>query len=721
MSEERAVSSTDAIEEDINAGGEEHPTRCFQASALCCCIPRRRMYLPGRRPKDRKKKNGKKKTAEDLSLDVTMFEKRQQSMGQDYWSMISVGDLGSVQTEGIKPALTLCTQPYARKTQDLHIPVPLSDIYLEEKQGECDEKTNEKTFQAQQQKEGSDNLSVLSLEREKKRAVGAISEGVPFEEGKGYLVMPAKESRQHGRPEQLSALLQEVAYEKEQQKGDPANIILEGVLCKKDQKDHQDVPFQSRVLKELNSTLNVNEKKLQEEQNTSFDSEGVTSFQELFNQPNIPCSEEQQVLGQQDVMGVNHNVEKQVPWSQMNSLSKGNVQKEDQTYQDNTNQEAQQPVEQKYPDILSTMCGNDEQEQPEVQQLLAFVKETSPNEINLLGEEEQLPIIPKAMGFSFQDTTGEKKQEEGQGIRSSASDFVLSKAEDHKYLLPQGNLQAVATESMTTLPLDVTCPMDLQQLPYINSLPKDVVVHIAEQKHPDVQQLLLFEQTDTHHHSIIDENEQHEGIDCAHFGSQGTAYIEEQDKQVSIASDDISMVPDNISYEKEQQRKLDCGDSGPEGIYDKEDQNHQGTPYMDVQQPLVLAKPSSLPLSGTSEWCLRKDNTNTGNWRHSLDEEPEAQDDQSKMHILVSSKDKEATQGQEEEQSTMCPQAGCNTEGEQLEAWHIQMITSIPHAEQQQRERLNLGATCEEHQKKEKQGLSTITFSSNTREDEGHM
>nr|XP_028587484.1 uncharacterized protein LOC114598028 [Podarcis muralis] len=722
MSEERVVSCADAIEEDANAAGEEHPSRCFQASALCCCIPRRRLYLPGRRPKDRKKKNEKKNYPEDLSCDVTIFEQRDQNMGQDYWKMTPAGDLG-VQTEAIKPALAVCTQPYDRKIQDPHIPMPLSDIFLEEKQGECDEKTSANTFQTPQQKEGSDNMSVLSLEKVKKKVVGAKLEGDPSEEGKEYLIMAAEESRQHRKSELLSAVLQEVTDEKEQQKErGHTGIILEGLPCKKDQKrSHQDVPFQElQQTRELepNSTLTASENKTQEEQNTSIDSKGTTSLQELFNQPAVPCNEKQQVgRQQQHGMGITHNMEKPVFWSQINPVSKGDVHKEEQAYK--ANQEVQQPVEQKYPDILSTMCGNDEQEQPEVQQLLDFVRETSSNEINLFDQEDQLPILPKAMSFPLEDTTCEKEQEDTQAFRSSTLESFLSMSEDHQYVPHQMDLQAVAKENITTLPLGVACTMDLQKLAYINSLPQDVVPHVAKQKHSDAQQLLLLEQISTHH----DEKEMQEGLDYAHSGCKGTAYTEEQEKQKLNASEHTPTLPDNLSYEKEQQRKLDCGDSGSEGTYDKEDQDHQGTLYLEVQRPLGLAKLSSLPLSGTSEeLCVRKDNLYTGILEiPSLNEEQEAEDDESKVHMLASCKDNATAQEQEEQPLPMLPQAGCNTEGEQLETWHIQKTTSIPYEEQQEREQLNLGMTCEEHQKKGKWGLSSTTFPSTTKEDEGHM
>ena len=668
----------------------------------------RRICLARKRPKGRKKKIEEKNNAGDPSPDDTIFEETQPNRAQVYWNRTPAGDLGSVQNEAIKPVLTLCTQPYNRKTQDPHIPLALGDTYLKEKREDYDEETNTETVhtqsKTQQQKEGLDNQSLLSAEMEKKSLMDAISAGTPLEDGKEHLVTPAEENRQSGKLELLSAMLQEGACDKEQGGGDHASIILEGATCKKELKELQ----QSREL----VTLAMDEKKLQEEQNTGTDLQDGTSLQELLSQPAVQCNEEeQQALGKQElVMGVTHDMEKQVTWSQMDSVSKEDVHKEDQGYQDRPNEEAQQSVELKNPDILSTMCGNHEHEEPAVEE--HFPNKIEHNYLHLVDQENQPLVIPKAANFPCM-----KKQEDAQTIRSSTSDVVLSKVEDHPYISHQVDLQAVGPENTTPLPQGAMYAMDLQKLAYINSLPVDVAVHITEQKYPETQQLLLLEQGSTLH-SVTEGKEGLEGIDHTHSGAKGTAYIEEQENQEPIVSEDNSILLDNISYAKEQQRKLAYGDPGPEGIYDKEDRNLQSTLYLDVQKPLVLGKLGTLPLKGTfeEERCAMKDNT--GNLEmHSPDEEPE---EQFNMNATASSKEQEATQEQEEQQSTISPQVGSNKEGEQVEAWHVQVAPSIPYEVEQQRGQLNLGMTCEERQKEETQSLSNITFLCNTREAEGN-
>ncbi|XP_053162485.1 uncharacterized protein LOC128349717 [Hemicordylus capensis] len=736
MNEDGVLSGRDN-EEEGTATDEEHSPGCFHASALCCCISRRRIYLPGRRPRDRKKRNWKKKDAGEPCLNEIMLEEGPQNMGQPYWRTISEGELEIAQAEA-KLALPSCSQPYDTKTPDQHLLVPMHAFKLEERQKECEGRNNTKTQgKAQQQKEGLDSLSVLSLEAEKKNLVAAVSEGVPLEEGKESLAMPAKKPRQSERPELQRALLQGAAYEKEQQEGgENETVTLESVPCKKELKQHHhNALFQERQqstdLEQFNSTPIANEKKSQGGQNDiSTDSEGVTSLQELPNQPGIPCNEEHQLLEQQPFMGITHKVEKQVMCGEMNSVSKGDAHSENQDYQDLFHQEVQQLVELKCPDILPTMGTEEKQEEQGMLHHVDLVTETSPKEMgndcqHLLEQGHQIPVIPQAISFSFQGTTYRKKQEEEQDTRSFPSDNVFSKTEDNQYDSHQVAFQAVAPKNITTLSLGTTFTINPQKLAHMNYAPEDAVVYITEQKHLETQKLLLLEQISTQHHSITDEKEQQGGLDHAHFGSKEIACIEEQEYQEPVVFEDISMLTDNISYEKEQQRKLDCGDTGPEGICDKDDEDHQAALYLEMQQPLVLAKLSSLSLNENSEieQCVSKDNTDIGGLeRHSLKEQHVGWDGQSRLLSLMPSKEEAATQ--EVQQPPASPQMRCIAEGQQLEAWHCQKATSLPHEEQQQqqqREPLNLGMTCEEHQKKEKQGLSSTTFPCNVTEGEGHV
>ncbi|XP_042315863.1 uncharacterized protein LOC121926717 [Sceloporus undulatus] len=730
MNEERVTSDTDIVEEDTDAGGQQRSTGCFQVSALCCCISKRRMHLPGRRPKDRKKKNEKKKNTGDGSFGDTIFEGRPQNLSQDNWRMTSAGDLGGIQTEEVKPALKVGIQTNDRQTQDPHIPVipvTLTDICLEEKQRRYVEPTQAKTFcipkKTWQQKEGTEDVNILSLET-KNRSLGAVSEGVAFEDGKDCLVMPAKENGQSGRPKLLSSLLQGATCEEEQQHGqDHVNIIVEGVPCKQELKqDHQKMPFQElqhSAELELHSTLATNENKFQEEQNSSIHVENVTYFQELPNQLGEQHNDVQQVVGPQDIIpGVPHNTGRPMDWDHLNSVSKGDTHKEDQKYEDMPSEEAQQTTELKYPDILSTMCGNYEQEQPGVQQQQDCVTEdsshkTEHNCLNLFYQEDQPPVIPKSTS-----TSGDKKKEETQAIKNSTSDTVLTKVEGHQYVPNLVDLQA-ATHENVALPLGMTYTMDLQKIPYMTTLPDDADMHIMEQKHPDTPQLLLVEQISTHH----EEKEKQETQASAYSGSNVIAYIEEQESQEPIVSQDTSILLGNVSHEKEPQRKLECGDSGPEGLYEKGDQDPQGPVYLEMKQPLLLAELCSLPLNVApgEELCISNDNTDVGKLEICpLDEEPEERDDQHKMHTCACFKEKETTQGQEEQQPTLPPQSGCKTEKEPQDSLQFQMATSTPYEVQDQREQLKPGMTCVEYQK-EKQSLSNTTFSCSTRENEGHI
>lgn len=672
-----------------------------------------------------------------------MLEEGQQNVGQDYWSTAFVGDLDSAQTEAVTEGrevslsplptmpLPLCTESCDKNIQDQHISVPLGTFSLE-KGEEHDRENPEKTFhtqgKAQQPMEGPDSQSTFSLAAQKKNLVGTVSEGMPSEEGKNYVVTPVKENRQSGSPELLSPVLQEVADEKEQQKGETCTGSMpEGEPCKKELQ--QDVPSQEPQeptdLEQLPSALAANEKKSQEEQNnTSTDSDGVASLQELLSQPCVPCIEEQQLLEPLPVTGVTHEAEEEVTQGQVNSVSEEEAHKKNRDYGDTLHQEVEQPGERKYPDLLPDPA-HDEQR---VLCHLELGSETSPQKPGhdyqpLQKQKDQLLILPKATSFSFQDITYEKKQTEVQDIRNYTSDTVLSKGEDHQYVPHQVDRQAAPPENMTIFPLGPTYTTDTQSSAHTDYMPQDTVVYLVGQKQPETQQFFLGQQIKTPHYNMTDEKEEQEGLDHAYFGSKGIVCTEELEYQEPVVFEDVSMLTDNINYEKEQQRKLDCGDSGPESICDKEDQDHQPALYLQVQEPLVLANLSSLALDATSEErCTRKGNASTSSLEMpSLEEQQADQDDQGQMLIFAPSKEKERIQDQEEPQPPMAPLAGCNPEGGPLEAWHDQRATSMTCEDQKHREHLKLGMTCEEHHKQEKQGLSNTTFPCNVKEDEGHM
>ncbi|KAJ6660921.1 hypothetical protein lerEdw1_016941 [Lerista edwardsae] len=700
------------------------------------------MYLPGRRPRDRKKKEWKKKNAEDPCFKDIMLEEGQQTMGQDYWSTAFVGDLDSAQTEAITEGrevslsplptmpLPLCTESCDKNTQDQHIPVPL------EKGEEHDRGKTEKTFhtpgKAQPPQEGPDGQSAVSLVTQKKNLVGTVSEGVPFEESKDYVAMPVKETRQSGSPELLSPVLQEAADEKEQQKGEACTGSMpEGEPCKKElQQDDKNVPSQEPQehtdLEQLHSASAANEKKLQEEQNnTSMDSDGVASLQELLSQPCVPCLEDQQLLEPLPVMGVTHEAEEEVTQGQVNPAFEEEAHKKNRDDEDTPHQEVEQLGEQKYPDILTTIDANNDPEVQKVLSHLEFGSEASPqkpghNYQPLHEQEDQLLILPKATSFSFQDIAYEKKQTEVQDIRNYTSDTVLSKGEDHQYVSHKVDRQAAPPENMTIFPLGAICTTDTPSPAPTDFMRQDNVVYLAGQKQPETQPFFLGQPFKTPHYNVTDEKEEHEGLDHAYFGSKGIVCTEELEYQEPVVFEDVSMLTDTINYEKEQQRKLDCGDSGPESICDKEDQDHQPALFLQVQEPLALANFSSLALNETSEeQRTRKDNTNTSSLE--MEEQQADRDDQGQRLMFAPSQEKERLQDQEEPQPPMAPLAGRNPEGGLLEAWHDQKASSLTCEEQKHREPLKLGMTCEEHHKQEKQGLSNTTFPCHVKEGEGHM
>ncbi|XP_025019402.1 uncharacterized protein LOC112540126 [Python bivittatus] len=701
MSEERVVRSASALEEDTDGTGEEQSAGCFQAPGLCCCIPTRRMSLPGRRPKERKEKNGKKNTNVP-SLDDIMFQERQQNRDRDNWSMTSVGDLGSLQMENIKPALT---QLHDKNSQEPHIPVLLGDIFLEEKQG-YDDRTNANVQTKDcEQKEVLEDLKISPLETENANSVDGLSEV------KDYPIMSAKENRHSEKPD-LNALFEEVPYKKHNEGGDHMSLILQPIPCKKEMNQgHQDMlPEELQQSKELefDSTLTTHEKILQEEQSTSTDSEGITTLQEMLNQSSVLYSEEENLLGRQELaMGITYSREKQI--RQLNSLSEGDAYKEDQICQGILKNEAQKPTELKYPDILSTMCESHEEEKAGVQQHLYTVTEASFNDlkqncINLLDWKDPSPVIPQDINFPCQSTSCEKEQKDVQ---------ATIKVEDHQSM-PYHFYQQTTVPESTILSLDATNTTNIQMLDNINSLPEDAVVHITEQKHPETQEQILLEQINTYHHSKG--KEQHGGLEYTHSGSKDT---EEEDNQQSLVSEDFSKPLGSISFEKEQ-RKLDCGDSGPEGIYDKEEQDCQDHLCTEVQQPLIISKLTSLPLNSSEEPCEKKNSTIVGNLDiHSLDGNPEEQDGRC-ISASASSKEKEATLEPEEKWLTMPLLSEVEKEEPPPESRHIVKGASVPHEVQQQKEELNIDISCETQQRKEN-NLSNTTFSGDAVQDEGLM
>lgn len=723
-------------------------THQFLIPALFLC---RQIYLPGRRPRDRKKKDWKKKDVGDLCLKDIMLEEGPQNLGQDYWSTSFVEDLDSTQTEAIKarredllsplaqmppmppkPPVPLGTQTYDQKNQDQHIPVPLGTFSLE-KVEEYDKEKIEKAFQtpgdAQQPKEELDSVSAGCLVTEKKNLVGIVTEGMPVKEGKDYSAMPVKENRQSGNPELLSPLLQDVACEKEGGKGGTcADSLLEGELKQDNQYAPLQEPKEPTDLEQLHSILVDNEKKSQEEQiNTCTDSEGVTSLQELLGQPGVPCTEEQKLLEQEPVTGVIQEVEEEVTWGQMDSIFEGKKHKKSTDGGDTPHKEAKQPGELQFSDILPTQGASDKPEQQGALCHLDFVSEISSqksgqdlHDLSLLEQEDKLPIIPKATSFSFQDLTYEKKQTEVQDIRNYTSDTILSKGEDHQSVPNQVDRQAASSEKIS-FSLGTTYTADMQRPSYSDCVAQDTALYINRQRQSETQNLIFGQQIRTPHCNTTEEKEEQEGLDHAYFESRGIICIEEQEFQEPVIVEDVGLLADNLSFDKEQQRKLDCGDTGPESICDKDDQDPPPAFCLDVQDPLVLEKLSSLSLSETSEaQCIRKDSSSA----HSLempclDEQQAERDTQSQSQMLIFASSKERIPGPE--QASMAPLVGCSTEGATQEAWYDQKATAITYEEQKHKEQSNLGMTCEEHHKKEKQGLSSTTFPCNIKEDEGHL
>ncbi|KAJ7324736.1 hypothetical protein JRQ81_017756 [Phrynocephalus forsythii] len=686
------------VEEDSEAVEQEHPVGCLQLSALCCCIPRRRRRLPGRRPKDRKKKNDKKKNAGDASFSDNKSEERKQNMGQDYrgmtsagdsWDMTSEGDTGSIQTEGIKPALTVCIQINDR-TADLFIPVTLGDICLEGRGEENAEKTSGNTLctegKIQQQMEKPESVF---LEPEKESVEGAVLEGVPLEEGKGHVITPAKENMQCGRPELLSEFLQGPTSKKESQGAENIILKLENLSSEEEkEKDQLELPFQelqqSRQLA-ISSISAANENKLDEEHLASTYSEGENF---LPDQKSVLCNVP---VGLHEVfLELTCKVDRQLPQNQIIPVDKGDAQNKDEGYQEISNEEMKRMIEPECPDVFPPIGGNKEWQ--EQQNLEASSNNVEHRYLNVLEQKDQPPVTPKVPKFSLQATTHEKTQEV-QTIKSSSSDVGLRKAREHQCRSHQKYEEVAAPNYRPLLPTGLTSKMDLQNLTHTAFLPEDVGVHITDQKHTETHQQLLLEQTSR----------------CCDSEADG------QETQSPIITEDSNIHLDNLNHEKEQQRKLECGDSEPEGVCDKKDQDNQGTVYLEMQQPSVFAEP--LKTIPGEDQCVRKEDVSPGQAEiHLLDEVPTETDDQCKMHIFASAKEKATTQQQKKQQPTMFTQEGHNKEEKQPESWLIQKNTSLPYEEQQKGEHMNLDVTGEAPQK-EKQDLSDITFLYNTRED----
>ncbi|XP_039177776.1 uncharacterized protein LOC120298277 [Crotalus tigris] len=706
MSEERVVHSTSRLEEDTDDVGEEQSTGCFQGPGLCCCIPTRRMSLPGRRPKERKGKNGKK-NANLPSLDDIMFQEGQQNRDRESWSMASVGDLGSLQIENLKPAPI-----HDDNAQEPHRPVLLSDIFLEDKKGHDDKANANVQAKACEQKEALDDLKIPLLETGRANSVNEISEV------KGHPVVSVKENRQSGKLD-LNVLIKEVAYKKEHNEGgDHMNLVLQVMPCKKEMNQgHQDIPLEelqkSREL-ELDSTLTIKEKILLD-QSTSTDPESVTSLQELLNQSSVLYNEEEKFLEQQELaVGAAHNREKPIISSKLNSSSEGDAYSEDQICQN----EAQKPIELKYPDILFTVSESHEEERAGEQQHLHPVAEASLNHLeHMLEWNDQSPVIPQGINIPCQSTSSENFQKEIQAARRSTSNIAFIKVDDHQYVPYNLYEQTTAPESMI-LPLNATSTTNLQMLDNINSSPEVAAIHITEQKHPETQEHILLEQINPYDQSK--EKEQHSEVEDAHFGSKAT---EEQQNQEPIVFEDFSKPIGNIRFEKGEQRKLDCVNSGSEGTYDKEEQDCQDNPCTEVQQLLIVSKLTSFPLNSSEEPCEKKDSTIISNQDiHFLHENPEEQDGQCIMSVGASSDEKEATLEPKGEWLTMpLPLEGDKEDQQSLEQRHIPEGMSIPHEGQQDKEELNMNISCEKQQRKEKEDLSHITFSGDAVQDEGLM
>ncbi|XP_077204415.1 uncharacterized protein LOC143842940 [Paroedura picta] len=727
MNEDRSVSGTDPAEKGAAMDEEQHPNPCFQASALCCCIPRRRISLPGRRPKERKKK----KNAGGLSFSDIMFE---EEMDQACWN-IPAGDQDSVQTQVIKSILPLCPEAY--DTKDHSVLLPIGTFCLEEKQKDYDEKPVVKSLYkkgkaTRPSKEGLDDWSVLSSEMENKSTVGAVSGGLPFKKGTSYQVIPDKGNSQAGRPESLGTSFQEVAHENEQQEGgDHASIRSEGVACKMacEKQEQQAVPLQelqpSGKSEDLESSLPETKIKMQEEQNnTSTDYEVVQPLTELLIQPWIPNSEEQQSLERQELAkDVAHKIEEHLTWDKMNTVPKEDIHKKIQGSPDTLNQEVWQPVELKYPESLSILDTNHEQEQSEMLYHEDPISEASHSETEhsfrrTVDHDVQWPTTQKAISYSFQDIAFEKEQE---GSANFISDSPLSKAGEHQWSPHQMSNKAVVQENKTTFPLIVSCATEQQKLDHMNNMLEDGLVYLIPQKNQEKQHIFLAEHvSSTHHHRLSHEKELREGLDYSYSGSQAIAFTGEKENPGLLIPENMGTLPDNISYEKEQQRKLECGDSGPESLFDKEEQDCQPALYLGGQLPLALEHLSSGSLDGTpeAEQCTRKSGTLE---MLPLEEQQVECGDQSMKLLSGPSKDKEAKDDQEEKETTMFPSAGKNTQREQMEAWHTPEDTFISHKEQLQREQIDLNMTCEEHQRKGLQGLSETSSSVSSTSNEDNM
>lgn len=633
-------------------------------------------------------------------------------MDQGCWN-ISVGDQDSAEIEAIKTTPPLCPQAYWTKDHSIPLPTGRKDA-LEVKQKEYDEKSvinsfYEKGKATRPSKEGLDDQSVLCSEMENKSIVGAVREGLPFEKRTSCQVILDKGNSQAGRPESL----QEVTHEKERQEGgNHASIISGGVFCMvaSEKQEEQAVPFQelqpSGKLEDLKSPLLDTEINMQEEQNdTDTDYDGVTSLTELLIQPQILLSEEQQSLGQQQLAkDVAHEVEEQVTLDKMNAVPKEDIHTKVQWFPDTLYQKAGQPVELKYPKGLSIMDKNHKQEQSEVLYHVdlvseAFYSEAEHNYKKDVDEDVQWPIIRKITSCPLRRTAYEDEQEEGS--TNSTSDSPLTEAGADQWIPHQVNIQAVAQENKSTFPLVATCATEEQNLPQ------------KQQEHLQKQHIPLAERvSSTHHHIISHEKESQEGLAHLYSESQGIAFTEETENPGLSISESMGTPPDNISFEKEQQRKLECGDSGSESLYDKEEQDCQLALYLEGQPPLVLEQLSSGWENGTSEaeQCVRKSGTLEV---HPLEEQQVEWGDQSKKLLPVSSEEKEAKDDQEEQETTMFPSPQWNAQGQQMEVWHTPKDTFLLHQEHLQRD---LGMTCEEQQ-----GLSETGTSCSTRNDEENV
>lgn len=665
------------------------------------------MSLPGRQPKERKGKNGKKNTNLP-SLDDIMFREGQQNRDRESWSMASVGDMGSLQIENLKPAPI-----HDDNSQEPHRPVLLSDIFLEDKKGHDDKANANVQAKGCEQKEALDDLKIPLLETGHAISVNEVSEV------KGHPVVSVKENRQSGKLD-LNVLIKEVAYKKEHNEGgDHMNLVLQVMPCKKEMnQSHQDIPLEelqkSREL-ELDSTLTIQEKILLD-QSTSTDPEGVTSLEELLNQSSVAYSEEEKLLEQQELaVGAAHNREKPIILNQLNSSSEGDACSEDQICQN----EAQKPIELKYPDILFTVSESQEDEMAGEQQHLHPVAEASLNHlehsyINLLDWNDQSPDIPQGINIPCQSTSSENFQKEIQAAKRSTSSIAFLKVDDHQYIPYNFCQQTTAPE---ILPLNATSTTSLQTLDNINTSPEVAAIHITEQKHSETQEHILLEQINTYDQTK--EKEQHSEMEDAHFGSKAT---EEEENQEPVVSEDFSKPIGNTRFEKGEQRKLDCGNSGSEGTYDKEEQDCQDNPCTEVQQLLIVSKLTSFPLNSSEEPCEKKDSTTISNQDiHFLHENPE-QDGQCIMSVGASSDEKEATLGPEGEWLTMpLPLEGDKEDQQPLETRHTPEGMSIPHEGQQDKEELNVNISCEKQQRKEKEDLLHITFSGDAVQDEGPM